>query len=170
VIEIREAVVDDAEAMAEVNAAGWRHGYSEIVPKERLAHLPVGKWRREMTHGLEEPRGDSFTRIGELDGRFAGYCFVEAPGREEPDDSRTSELVAMYVDPANWGKGIGSALISIAIADTERLGYEQMLLWTFERNERARSFYANHGFATDGERRPFVPIGAETVRMRRALR
>ena len=38
-----------------------------------------------------------------MDGDVAGYCFVAAPGREEPDESKVAELVAIYVDPRRAG-------------------------------------------------------------------
>jgi GNAT superfamily N-acetyltransferase len=169
-IEVREAVVDDAEEMARVNAAGWREGYRGIVPGERLDHLPEADWRRQMTAGLRNPRLDAFTRIAKLDGELAGYCFVAAPGREEPDDSPLVELVAMYVFKRFWRQGVGTALMERAIAQARSFGrYEEIFLWTFEKNDRAISFYRRHGFEADGARKPFVPIGTPTVRMRRTL-
>jgi GNAT superfamily N-acetyltransferase len=170
VIEVREGVVEDAEQMARVNAAGWREGYRGIVPDERLDHLPEADWRRQMTDGLREPRLDAFTRIAEVDGEFAGYCFVAAPGREEPDDSKIAELVAMYVYKRFWRQGIGTALMDQAIRQAASFGrYAELFLWTFEQNQRAISFYRRHGFEPDGAKKPFVPIGTPTVRMRRAL-
>jgi GNAT superfamily N-acetyltransferase len=169
-IEVREAVVEDAEQMARVNAAGWREGFRGIVPDERLDHLPEADWRRQMTAGLREPRLDAFTRIAELDGELAGYCFVAAPGREERDDSTVAELVAMYVYKRFWRRGVGRALIEEAIETTTSFGrYDELFLWTFEDNSRAISFYRSSGFEPDGSRRPFVPIGTPTIRMSRAL-
>jgi GNAT superfamily N-acetyltransferase len=168
-IEIQEAVIDDAEQMARVNAAGWREGYRGIVPDDRLDHLPEADWERQMRAGLSEPRLDSFTRTAELDGEFAGYCFVAAPGRDQPDESNVAELVAIYVEPRLWRRGVGRALIGAAIDHTAELSYECLLLWTFEQNQRALGFYRAAGFEPDGARRPFVPIGTPTIRMRRML-
>ena len=168
-IRIRDARIDDAAAMAEVNAAGWRVGYSGLVPREYLEHLPVAQWRREMTEGLREPRGDSFTRIAELDGEFAAYCFVAAPGRERAGDSRRAELVALYVDPDRWGRGVGGALVEVVLAETAARRYEAIELWTFEANERALRLYERHGFRRDGGRRPFAKTGTPTLRLTRSL-
>lgn len=168
-IEVREATVDDADAMADVNAAGWRDGFREIVPEWYLEKLPIERWRREMSAGLASPRGDAFTRIGEVDGDFAGYCFVAAPGREVPDDSMEAELVAVYVYESYWGKGVGRALVEEALGQAAKLGYEEIVLWTFSRNERALGLYGKLGFELDGGSRPFVPVGAETVRLRKRL-
>lgn len=168
-LAIREAVVEDADAMAAVNAAGWRVGYRGIIPGEALERIPEAQWRREMREGLRSPRGDSFTRIAELRGEFAGYCFVAAPGREEPEHSRLAELVALYVDPQRWGMGVGTALLERALADAGALGYAEIFLWTLEHNRRAMRLYGRAEFTADGARRPLVPVGAPTVRMRRRL-
>lgn len=57
----------------------------------------------------------------------------------------------LYVDPEHNGKGIGSALVSIAQREQSSLR-----LYTFQANVRARSFYERHGFIieelTNGDR------------------
>lgn len=168
-IRVREGVPADAEAMARVNAAGWREGYRGILPDERRESPPVAQWRREMREGLRSPRGDSFTRIAELDGEFAGYCFVSAPGREESDGSKVAELVAVYVEPELWGRGAGGALLRSALDEVAALGYGRLLLWTFAGNDRAIRFYERHGFAADGAERRLVGTGTPTLRMSRSL-
>lgn len=168
-IRVREAGVSDAAAMAEVNASGWRAGYGGLVPSDYLDRLPVAQWGREMSEGLRSPRGDSFTRIAELDGSFAGYCYVAAPGREQPDGSTRAELVALYVDPERWGRGVGRALLEAALEETSARGYEAIELWTFEENERALRVYERAGFRRDGGRRPFPKTGTPTVRLSRPL-
>lgn len=168
-VTIREGVEADAPAMAEVNAAGWREGYRGIVPSEAFDRLPVAQWRREMREGLRSPRGSSFTWIAERDGDVVGYCFVAAPGRTEPGDSKLSELVAIYVGEADWRRGIGSRLMSASISRAGERGFEEMFLWTIEANERAIAFYESHGFRADRERRPLVPYDVPTIRMRRAI-
>lgn len=57
----------------------------------------------------------------------------------------------LYVDPARHGEGIGRALLAIAQREQDELQ-----LWTFQSNSRARRFYAANGFVeaelTDGSR------------------
>jgi GNAT superfamily N-acetyltransferase len=58
----------------------------------------------------------------------------------------------LYVGPAHQGMGIGDALLQKA----KELRPEGLMLWTFERNQRARTFYQRRGFVaveiTDGSR------------------
>ena len=73
------------------------------------------------------------------------------------------ELDQLYIRPGWWGRGIGSRLIEHAKAQSP----DGLTLWTFQVNERARGFYAHHGFIellrTDGagneERQPDVRLG-----------
>jgi GNAT superfamily N-acetyltransferase len=58
----------------------------------------------------------------------------------------------LYVAPAHQGIGIGDALLQKA----KELRPGGLLLWTFERNHRARTFYEKRGFVAiefaDGSR------------------
>lgn len=48
----------------------------------------------------------------------------------------------LYVRPSEQGRGIGSALLRLAMEAMPA----SLELWTFRRNERARRFYERHGF------------------------
>ncbi|MBR0715712.1 GNAT family N-acetyltransferase [Bradyrhizobium liaoningense] len=75
------------------------------------------------------------------------------------DDDVLSGIIAfrdgwveqLYVLPGAQGRGVGTRLLEIAKRDCD-----QLELWTFQRNERARRFYEASGFTlieqTDGAR------------------
>jgi GNAT superfamily N-acetyltransferase len=168
-VRIREAFPIDTEAIVGVQAAGWRAAYPGIVPARHLRDLPISTWRSNIRNGLRSPEGDSFTRIADLDGVVAGYCYVAAPARGGPEGSPVAELVAIYVEPAFWRSGIGTELAQAAISEARQRSYEDMVLWTFEDNRRALSFYRALGWESDGASRPHRATGVPTVRLRRAL-
>lgn len=62
---------------------------------------------------------------------------------------RDDWIEQLYVRPAAQGRGIGTELLEIAKGTSE-----QLELWTFQRNARARRFYEARGFTlaeeTDG--------------------
>ena len=168
-LRVRPAEPGDAEAMVQLTASGWRSAYRGMVPDSYIERLPISGWRHDIAAGLRSPDGDSFTWIADVDGSSAGYCFVAAPGREEPEESRVAELVAIYVDPSRWGQGLGRALMVSSLEEAARRGYEEIVLWTFERNQRARAFYDQLGWDDVGQRRPHRASGAATLRFRRSL-
>jgi GNAT superfamily N-acetyltransferase len=168
-VRIREAFPIDTEAIVSVQASGWRAAYPGIVPARHLRDLPISTWRSDVRNGLRSPEGDSFTRIADLDGVVAGYCFVAAPARGEPEGSLVAELVAIYVEPAFWRSGIGRELAQAAISEAQARSYDEMILWTFEENRRALAFYRALGWEPDGGKRPHRATGVSTIRMRRKL-
>jgi GNAT superfamily N-acetyltransferase len=123
-----------------VTVAGWQAGYREIVAPEHLAQLPVERWRHEIGVGLKRPVSDAFTYVAEIDGGFAGYCYVAAPSREADLGEDVAELVAMYVDPERWRQGVADALMGAAMERLSGLPYEEVVLWTFKENARAIAF------------------------------
>lgn len=168
-LRLREATPEDTEAIVAATEAGWLHGYAEIVAPQRLARLPVERWRHEVGVGLRRPRGDAFTLVAEMEGEFAGYCFVAAPSRHRELGPAQAELVALYVMPERWGQGAGGALIESAMERVAALGYEGAFLWAFAGNERAISFYEAHGWEPDGERKLHPEAGAAALRFRKRL-
>ena len=168
--EVRDADPRDCERIVELTASGWRAAYSGIVPPERIASLPIDEWRSQISEGLRDPVEDSFTLVAEIDDETAAYCFVAAPGRDEPPGSAVAEVVAIYVEPRRWGHGIGRTLMESVTERASAAGYDEMTLWTFERNAQARAFYARLGWQRDGERRLHAAGGAPTIRLRWAAR
>ena len=101
--------------------------------------LPVERWRHEVGVGLRRPVDDAFTCVAEIDGGFAGYCYVAAPRARRTSAPEAAELVAIYVDPEHWREGAGNALMEAALAQLAGLPYARRVLWTFEGNAPARS-------------------------------
>ena len=166
---IRRAKLEDTDAMVAVTAAGWRERYRGIVPPERLADLPTERWRHEISVGLRRPEKDAFTQVAVEGGELAGYSYVMAPGRDGDLEATAAEIVGMYVDPARWRQGVGTALLESTIEKLEKLGYTEAVLWVFKDNRPARRFYNRHGFKADGSER-FHPLAqAQAIRMQRPV-
>ncbi len=136
---------------------------------DRLADLPVDRWRHEVGVGLRRPVADAFTYIAELDGGFAGYCYVAAPSLEADLGPDVADLVAMYVDPDHWREGVGNALMDAAFERLAELSYEEAVLWTFKENGRAIAFYERHGWRPDGSEKIHARTGEPAVRYRRPV-
>ena len=88
-----------------------------------------------------------------------GFCSVIRPAR---DASAPVELAALYVAPSRWRCGVGRALVSAALSRDE-----DVTLWVFAQNNRARGFYAAVGFLEDGVEAVDPGTGVLEVRMRR---
>jgi GNAT superfamily N-acetyltransferase len=168
-VRVRGATPEDTDAIVAVTATGWRTAYRDIVAPEKLADLPVARWRHEVHVGLRRPVEDAFSYVAEIDGEFAGYCFVAAPSRE-PDEARNvAELVAIYVEPERWRQGAGEALMAAAMERLSHLPYDEVILWTFKENAPAIAFYERNGWSRDGGEKVHPRSGADAIRFRRPV-
>ena len=165
-VRVREATPDDTDAIVAVTVAGWRTAYRDIVAPDRLADLPIPRWRHEVHVGLRRPVDDAFSYVADIDGEFAGYCFVAAPSREPDLGASVAELVAIYVEPERWGQGAGAALMRAAMERLADLPYEEVVLWTFKENAPAIAFYERHGWRRDGDQKVHPRTQAVAIRFR----
>ena len=69
-----------------------------------------------------------------------------------PDETRTSHLISMWVEPfargrtAAAGLGVSDALVEAVVAWARSNGAARVMLDTAHENKRARSLYRRHGF------------------------
>lgn len=148
VLVVREAIPDDAEAIARVHVGTWQSAYRGQIPDEYLDGLSVRErgevWRRILaTSGRDEVNW-----VAERDGAIVGFAGA-GTSRDSDGRERTGELFAIYVLADHWGAGVGGALMEKAIGWL-RAGYRSATLWVLATNERAQRFYRRWGWTADG--------------------
>ncbi len=144
----RKATAEDAADMSRINAKSWKSAYRGIVPDEYLDTLEENHWE-EYFSGLlarEEVQGQKayvLSHVGEALGSI-----VYGPARDEDKaEQGWAEIVACYLDPAYFDKGIGGQMLTPALEDLKEKGFEKVFAWVLEGNSRGRRFYEKHGFA-----------------------
>jgi GNAT superfamily N-acetyltransferase len=73
-----------------------------------------------------------------------------------------AHVSAVFVDPGHWRRGIARTLLDAADDAMRAAGYERAQLWTLE-GSPAERLYAALGWARDGRRDVFPPMGLDTV-------
>ncbi|MEO5711379.1 MAG: GNAT family N-acetyltransferase [Nocardioidaceae bacterium] len=132
-LTLRPAALEDAEPLATLYLTA-REAAHPAIPRTVHTGPEVRLWFRSR---FDAPEAEVW--LAERDAAPVGLLLLE-------DDW----VHSLYVDPQMLRAGIGSALLDLA----KSLRPEGLGLWVFEANERARRFYAHHGFAevrrTDG--------------------
>jgi ribosomal protein S18 acetylase RimI-like enzyme len=147
---IRPAVPEDAEATARIHVDSWAAAYT----------LRGFSFEQR----LDQHRRLLPSFVAEVDGRIAGFVGVGASRDRDAD----GELYVIYVDPAQWGCGVGRELIRAGEERLRELGYRHVVLWVLDDNPRARRFYEAAGWQADGERRPIEFLGQTVPEVRYA--
>ncbi|WP_292791420.1 MULTISPECIES: GNAT family N-acetyltransferase [unclassified Microbacterium] len=146
---IRDAVADDAEAVARVHVRSWQAAYEGLIDQEVLDGLSVSEradgWRRIFADPLPTSLG---TLVAERDGTVVGWA-SSGSGRD-PDGLDDAELYGIYADPTAWSTGAGHALLDAAEQRMIDAGHTRAYLWVLDGNDRADGFYARHGWELDG--------------------
>lgn len=131
-LSLRPASPDDADRIARL--------YSEA----RVAAVP------SMPPAVHTPEEDRAWLAGRLAGDAEGWVAERGPHLVGYLLLTRGWLDHLFVDPAETGAGVGTALLEVAKA----VRPDGFGLWVFESNEGARRFYRRHGLVelerTDG--------------------
>jgi ribosomal protein S18 acetylase RimI-like enzyme len=148
-MEIVKAATNDLHALAKFARLTYEQAYGkEIEPTALSLHLKDNmsdetfKEILKVDHvylAINRGRIGGFAQVGCVDFGYAEHL--------EDFDQNGSELRRLYVKHELQRRGIGSALLSIAIKEFARTVY----LTTWETNFDAQLFYAKHGFEKIGQ-------------------
>lgn len=123
-ITIVEARPEDAAAIAGIHlTARW-----QAMPYLRLAHT-ADETRNYFSRVVADRPQAWWVVRHQAD--VVAYMLIDG-----------ESLDHLYVAPGWQGLGFGSALL----AKAKTLSPRRLVLWTFQRNERARAFYESRGF------------------------
>lgn len=146
---IREAVLSDARAIAEIHVRAWQAAYRGQLPDAYLDGLSVEERLEQHEWTIRNPRETWRLWVSEDGDRLAGFA-VTGPSEDADADERTGEVYAIYLEPDRVGTGVGRELFGHAVEDLRARGFRSVTLWVLETNERARRFYEVAGWTTDG--------------------
>jgi GNAT superfamily N-acetyltransferase len=165
---LRNAEPADALAIAEVHVRAWQVAYRGLLTDEYLDGLRPEDRAKKYTLGSTDGHRPT-TIVAVEDGVICG--FATTMPAHDADAAGSGELAALYVDPKEWGKGMGLALIQAARAQLRARGFRRAVLWVLVGNKRAQRFYEKDGWRLDGSRRLNQVWGAtvDEVRMARGL-
>ncbi len=137
----------------DLTAAAWREAFDHVLSPAELDSVAAATTSDVQTkfESLQEAP-DSVVLVAEDDGGdVAGWLSStwhperrKAYAHEGEADIRT-----LYVRPANWGEGTGTALLDAAL-DSVPDSLDAVVLETFRANEQGRAFYESRGFAVRG--------------------
>jgi GNAT superfamily N-acetyltransferase len=164
---VREAVPCDAPGIARIHVDAWQRAYRGLMPQALLDELSVDQRERMWDGHLADDSGPA-TFVAVVDGAIAGFCSIAVPARDADSSATTGEIAALYVDPARWRSGVGTALMARAL--DELRACEDVTLWVLAGNEPALAFYARFGFAPDGRIARGETSGQDELRMRASTR
>ena len=177
-VSVRDAVAEDAEAIARVARASWTETYRNIFEPPFIAEFLDANYQpASLASQAERATGlpDEHLLVADRDGSVVAFAQFGV-------GARGPELFRIYADPAHFGTGAGSALLAELHRRLEGR-VDAYVLEVHSRNERGRAFYDRNGFVIVGDgtlmpgcdlvlrrtlrpRRPTLPVETDRLRLR----
>lgn len=156
---VRKLEKQDLQRVGEILNEGWRRTYREILSPEMFSE----KWDLRR---IQQLRQEFNTR------RLDNYVYEEESiegiltfGKtEDRDKPRAFEIWRIYVCENARMQGIGTKLLTFAEQEARRQGFQECLIWAFEKNTAACRFYERHGYVKDAGKYLEGDYQAEGVR------
>ncbi|MET9018358.1 GNAT family N-acetyltransferase [Actinopolymorpha sp. NPDC004070] len=130
---LRQALPDDAPAIAEIWNAGWHDGHDGRVPEELVSARDPESFRTRAAQRVAD------ATVAESSGEVAGFVMVVS-----------DEVEQMYVAAHHRGTGVAGLLLDEAELQIRAAGHEEAWLAVVPGNARARRFYERHGWRDAG--------------------
>ena len=142
-IKIRKARNGDEKTLAYIQTESWKSAFANIISADDLKkYTDIVKAESMYKNVLKS--GYAEISVLEIDGK--PHCIAAWSKARNPEFSDSAELICIHSLCDNWGKGYGTMMINHILDDIKNSGYNSVVLWVFEKNTRARSFYEKHGF------------------------
>ena len=150
---IRPAVSDDAEALVALRDAVASEG-------RWLAALPGERSPLEERISLAQLiSGGGLCLVAEVDGEVCAQLAVVRPYGSY--QAHLGELSVAVASGAR-GRGVGTALLMVAVDWARAVGIAKLWLAVFPDNERAIAIYRNAGFVEEGRQRDQVRVAGQS--------
>lgn len=148
----RRAAADDAPALSILGGATFLNSFAHDHPGKALTtHIRTAHSKAYYAAALADPA--QTVLIGETPlGAAVGYAMITPPDLPiATDPARDVELKRIYLLHGWQGGGHGDKIMALVIEEAKRRGARRLLLAVYPQNDRARRFYARHGFGEIGE-------------------
>jgi L-amino acid N-acyltransferase YncA len=108
------------------------------------------------------------TLVCEVEKKVVGFACYSACEDEDKTSTPTGEIVAIYLNPEYFGKGLGVKMFRAACTELSQQGLTELVVWVLEGNNLGIAFYEKMGLSQDGSKKCDTIRGSEVVKLRYA--
>ncbi len=152
---LRPAAVQDARAIAEINAMAWRETYAGLMPAEILANIDLDDWTRRWLARIGSDENGQAVFVALEDGVPVGFarCNRQTNPKLVPLGF-DGEIASIYLLRRVQRQGLGRGLMARLAEHLMCIGCASAAVWVLRDAAKARGFYEALGA---------TPLGVEGV-------
>ncbi|ELA9085447.1 GNAT family N-acetyltransferase [Vibrio alginolyticus] len=145
--QIRKALLDDVEQIADIHVSSWAYAYNGLMPQSFIESHTLEKRQKLWLNIIERNLAEVF--VADCDDKLVGFlCFGQPKTLK---GTKVYELSSIYIAPVKIGAGVGQSLYDECERILRVLEAEKVLLWVLDTNKRALNFYTKQGFVPTGK-------------------
>jgi ribosomal protein S18 acetylase RimI-like enzyme len=143
-MEIREATLTDASAIARIHVDSWRSTYRGLVSDDFLDNLRLEDRLARWEQLLSFQQSGTFGYVAEdAPGQVVGFAYGGPERTGHPDYK--GELWALHIAGPYQRAGLGKRLTSRGAERLQDMDLNSILIWVLTYNHPARRFYDRLG-------------------------
>lgn len=136
---VRPAAPDDVPAIRRIGREAWHAAYDDVIG-ETAVDRQLSEWYDEASLRASVTDDGQVFVVAET-GRIRGFASAV------PDtESDRWHLARIYVDPDDWGEGVGTAMLDRVETALRERGVDAYELAVMADNDVGVSFYETRGF------------------------
>lgn len=152
-VEIKKACPGDEKILAYIQTESWKAAFCDILSEETLTRCTSIDKAEKMYESILQNQ-DIHMLIEYVDEK--PHCIAAWSLNRNDLGEDVAELVCIHSLCDNWNKGYGTIMMEYVLEEMKIAGYTKVILWVFEKNKSARSFYEKHRFVLTERRQEAV--------------
>lgn len=140
----REAIVEDAAGIANVEVVAQQSGYRAFLPASHLNSMSISDRTQAWQNALQSDDQDR-TVVAVHNEKVIGFARAG-----KCKDAGIGGITYLFVLSEYWGTGVGQALMRKATDILRDFGSVSAQLYVYRDNARGRRFYERLGWKPDG--------------------
>ncbi len=147
-IEYRDATPADLPAVDALFQASFGATFGHLYQPDDFAAF-IGQFTPE-AWAAELAQPDLTIRLAEEDGALVGFAKISDVTLPVEHDGNAVELRQLYLAETAKGRGVADALMAWLFERARARDADEIVLSVWSGNDRAKAFYARHGFVDAG--------------------
>ena len=140
---IREAMLEDAEAIAEVHVNSWKSTYADLINEQDMSNITIENRKALWETVLKMPKEKQPVLVVQ-DSQEQIVGFISGGKERTKRFGFDGEIYAIYLLENYQRKGLGAMLLEAFAKKMEQNGYKSLLVWVLTENP-SNKFYLDFG-------------------------
>jgi GNAT superfamily N-acetyltransferase len=164
-VSVRVAWVEDADAIAAIQARAWATTYAGLVPA--AGELQQADFAQLWRDALTRPADARHRALVALErNRIVGFAITTPATDPDCNQVTDGELMEFTIEADERGKGHGSRLLQAAVDTMVADGFARAVSWLVADDDTLRGFLTDAGWGPDTAHRTLDLDGSGTTQVR----